>query len=62
MVRRRPREAQCFPAPAASAIKTGDGRDYYDVIVLGGGTAGAWCRQLAELGINPKTGDAFVSP
>ena len=45
------------PTPAA-AIKTSDGRDYYDVIVLGGGTAGCIVAgRIAERGINPKTGD-----
>jgi choline dehydrogenase-like flavoprotein len=44
--------------PASAAIKTSDGHDYYDVIVLGGGTAGCIVAgRIAERGINPKTGD-----
>jgi choline dehydrogenase-like flavoprotein len=44
--------------PAAAAIKTSDGKDYYDVLVLGGGTAGCIIAgRLAQRGVNPKTGD-----
>ncbi len=44
--------------PAVPAIKTSEGHDYYDVIILGGGTAGCIVAgRLAERGINPKTGD-----
>ncbi|MBI4463424.1 MAG: GMC family oxidoreductase, partial [Acidobacteria bacterium] len=45
-------------ASAAPAIKTAEGKDYYDVVVLGAGTAGCIVAgRLAERGINPKTGD-----
>lgn len=46
------------PKPPALAIKTSDGKDYYDVLVVGGGLGGCIIAgRLAERGINPKTGD-----
>lgn len=43
---------------ATPAIKNTDGKDYYDVLVLGSGSAGCIVAgRLAEHGINPKTGD-----
>ena len=43
---------------AAPAIKTSDGKDYYDAVVVGSGSAGCIVAgRLAEHGINPKTGD-----
>ena len=44
--------------PTSAAIKTSGGQDYYDVLVLGGGTSGCIVAgRIAERGINPKTGD-----
>jgi choline dehydrogenase-like flavoprotein len=44
--------------PAAQSVKTSDGHDYYDVIVVGAGVGGCVvAARLVERGINPKTGD-----
>ncbi|OFW28192.1 MAG: hypothetical protein A3J28_15410 [Acidobacteria bacterium RIFCSPLOWO2_12_FULL_60_22] len=46
------------PLPPARPTKTSDGKDYYDVVVVGGGLGGCIIAgRLAERGINPKTGD-----
>ena len=44
--------------PAARPVRTADGHDYYDVVVVGAGVGGCIvAARLAERGINPKTGD-----